>query len=214
MIVHGHAKIVYLIWATLIVATFTAIFLGRWSMGFVAVATLFVSIAPTVLAERYHINLPWTFFTGIVMFIFATLFLGEAFDFYERYWWWDILLHASSAVGFGLVGFVFVFALFEGDRYAAPAWAISFIAMCFAIAFGVAWEIFEYTMDQFFGLNMQKSGPLDTMWDLIVDAVGGFVGAFSGFGYLKGREKGGLQQVIAEFVRLNRGFFSKSNRRK
>ena len=118
-------------------------------------------------------------------------------------------MHGFSAIGFGLVGFIFAFALFEGDRYAAPAWAITFISICFAIAIGVVWEIFEYFMDQSFGLNMQKSGLHDTMWDLIADLIGGTIGAFSGYGYLKGREKGGLPKLIAEFIRLNRSIFKK-----
>ncbi len=213
MIIRGHGKVVYLIWGTLIIAAVVAMILGRWSMAFVAAATLLISVAPSFLAERLHVHLPWPFFTGIVLFIFATLFLGEAYDLYERLWWWDVILHASSAVGFGLLGFVFVFSLFEGDRYAAPAWAITFISMCFAVTIGVTWEIFEYFMDQALGLNMQKNGLQDTMWDLVVDMLGAFVGAFAGFAYLKGRFLGGLAWLVGEFVRLNRGWFSKSNRK-
>ena len=39
--------------------------------------------------------------------------------------------------------------------------------ICFAITIGALWEVFEFGMDQLFGLNMQKSGLLDTMGDLI-----------------------------------------------
>lgn len=54
---------------------------------------------------------------------------------------------------------------------------------------GVVWEIFEFTMDQLFDLNMQKSGLVDTMWDLIVDTVGSGVVALMGLAFLQtGRE--------------------------
>lgn len=212
MIWRGHGKIVYSVCGLLILAALVALVLGRWSMVLVSLGTLAVSIAPSALATRYRVELPWPFFTGIVLFIFATLFLGEALDLYERFWWWDVVLHGASAIGFGLVGFVFVFALFEGDRYAAPAWAITFISMCFAITIGVVWEIFEYSMDQMFGLNMQKSGLQDTMWDLIVDGIGAFIGAMAGFAFLKGRSQAGLPGIIADFVRRNRSFFQKFKR--
>ncbi|MBV1868161.1 MAG: hypothetical protein KUG69_09685 [Marinosulfonomonas sp.] len=210
----GQSRLTYLIWATLLVALAVAILLGRWSLGFVALATLVASMVPVLVARRFNVYVPLPFLSAIVLFIFASLFLGEAFDFYERYWWWDVLLHGGAAVGFGLVGFVFVFYLFEGDRYAAPAWAIAFVSFCFAVAIGTGWELFEYTMDIVFGMNMQKSGLDDTMLDLVADGIGAFIGAAAGFGYLKGRETGGLPRLIGEFVRKNRSGYKKSGRKR
>lgn len=198
-----------MIWAVLLVAFVLALAEGRWSLAFVSAATFGLSILPVVASRRFGIRLPVRFFAWIVVFVFGTIFLGEAFDFYTRYWWWDVILHAGSAVGFGLAGFLFVFMLFEGDRYAAPAWAVAFISFCFALSIGTLWEIFEFAMDQIFGLNMQKSGLIDTMWDLIVDTLGASIGAIAGLSYLKGQELGGLTAAIREFVAANRRFFRK-----
>jgi hypothetical protein len=47
-------------------------------------------------------------------------------------------------------------------------------ARLFAVAVGAVWEIFDFSMDEPFGTDMQKamfgdpSGLTDTMWDLIV----------------------------------------------
>ncbi len=82
--------------------------------------------------------------------------------------------------------------LFEGDRFAAPPIAIAFLSFCVAMAIGGIWEIFEFSMDQFFGMNMQKSGLVDTMWDLIVDALGTLFAAVTGFLYLKTPRDSGL----------------------
>jgi uncharacterized membrane protein YjdF len=55
---------------------------------------------------------------------------------------------------------------------------VALFAFVFAIALGTLWEIFEFAMDQIFGLEMQKpmfgdpSGLTDTMWDMIVNAIG------------------------------------------
>lgn len=207
----GQSIIVYLIWAILAVALVISLFSARYSLAFVALVTMALSLAPVFFADRFDIQLPVHFFAGIVLFIFGTVFLGEAFGFYEKYWWWDVLLHGGSAMGFGLIGFIFVFILFEGDKYAAPHWALGLIAFCIAITIGAVWEIFEFAMDQVFGLTMQKSGLIDTMWDLIVDVFGAGIGAMAGLAYLKGRSRHGLPGMISEFVAKNRRFFRRKD---
>ncbi|MFQ6552358.1 hypothetical protein AAD018_008435 [Aestuariibius insulae] len=193
----------------LVVSALAGAFVGLWSLVFVALAALALTYLPHYVAHLTGVRLPRSFLSAIVFFIFATVFLGEAFDFYERYWWWDIALHFGSAVSFGMFGFLFIFMLFEGDRYAAPPLAIAFLSFCVAMSVGAIWEIFEFAMDQIFGLNMQKSGLIDTMYDLIVDMAGATLGATAGFLYLKGQQMGGLGGALEDFVRLNKRLFAK-----
>lgn len=197
-----------IIWFILGVALVVSLFTAHWTNVFVSLAALLLTMLPSMFSSRYHIHLPVAFMAAISVFVFSTLFLGEVFDFYERFWWWDVLLHASSAVVFGIIGFLFILFLFEGDRYAAPPWALALIAFCLAATIGTLWEIFEYAMDQVFGLNMQKSGLQDTMWDLIVDCAGALLGASAGFLWLKGRDST-LTGLIEEFVTLNRDLYQK-----
>ncbi len=202
--------LVYGVWGTLVTSVVVALWLRDWPHAFVGAVTLLATMVPALVAERYDIRMPVYFFAGIVLFIFGTLFLGEALDFYNRFWWWDIVLHGSSALGFGLVGVTLALLLFEGDRYAAPPWALAAIAFTFALAIGALWEIFEFLMDSMFGFNMQKSGLVDTMSDLIVDTIGAFIGAMSGYLYLAGRANHGLPGLIAQFVARNRRLFRKA----
>ncbi|MFY0691088.1 MAG: hypothetical protein JXR14_04105 [Paracoccaceae bacterium] len=211
--VREQSLITQVIWLTLVVSTLFALAVGRWSLAFVSLATLSLSVAPLILASRFRITLPVPFLAATTLFIFASVFMGEAFDFYERVWWWDLALHGASALGFGLFGFLFVFMLFEGDRYAAPAGALALISFCFAMMVGSIWEIFEFTMDQAFGLHMQKSGLVDTMFDLIVNAFGAGIAAISGYLYLIGRAYGLPGTLIEEFVRRNRRLYQKSRQR-
>src|SRR6056297_3905128 len=199
----GQTLLTRLIWMALGLIALDALVTGEWSLAFIALATLALSMAPVVVARWADIDVPPSFLTAIVMFVGATLFAGEVLDFDERFWWWDIVMHAGSAIGFGLIGFVLVFMMFQGDRYAAPHWAVAFFAFCFGRSIGALWEIFEFGMDQIFGMNMQKSGLMDTMGDLIVDVIGGSVGALAGFGYLKGRQSGVLSGTIADFITQN-----------
>ena len=179
-----------------------------WPQVLIALATLGLTYLPDRAARFAGVRLPRSFLALSAAFIFATLFLGEVADFYERYWWWDVVLHFGSALSFGLFAFLLIFMLFEGDRYAAPPWAIAFLSACVALAIGAVWEIFEFFMDQTFGMNMQKSGLVDTMWDLIVDTAGAGLGGLAGFAYLKGVQLG----LIDEFVEKNRQLYRRVRR--
>ena len=201
---------VKLVWALLILAAVTAAFEGRWSLTFVALATLALALAPIALARWFEITLPLTFVAATTLFVVASVFMGEAFDFYERFWWWDLVLHGSSALGFGLLGFVLVLMMFEGDRFAAPPWAMCLLAFAIAVSIGAMWEIFEFGMDQFFGLNMQKSGLNDTMGDLIVDVIGAACASWIGYAYLRSKDRSFWTWPVDRFVALNRRLFRKS----
>lgn len=201
------------IWAMLLGTALVALGLARWSLAFVSFATLALSLVPPLLAARWSLTLPLPFLLFTTLFFFASIFLGEAFDFYERLWWWDLVLHGSSAVGFGLTGFLFVFMLFKGDRFAAPPSAIAFISFCVAVTVGATWEIFEYTMDGFFGLNMQKSGLDDTMGDLVVNAAGGLIASVTGYFYLRRDAAGPLGHGLAQFITMNKRLYLKYKER-
>lgn len=199
--------LVRIIWVMLLISATGALVTMRWSLAFVAGVTLALSMAPVWLARWVDVKVPPSFMAVIVLFVAGTIFLGEVYDFYERFWWWDIAMHGGSAVGFGLIGFVLIFMMFQGDRFAAPHIVVAFFAFCFAMTVGALWEVFEFTMDQLFGLNMQKSGLLDTMGDLIVDTAGALFGAGCGWLYLKGQDYGGPVRMIDDFVKRNPRFF-------
>ncbi len=204
------STIVYLIWVFLAGEGLYSLWQRQWSEAFVALFTLSLTFLPFVFKDRLGVRLPMTFGALIVVFLFATLFLGEVGDFYERYWWWDVVLHSGSAIGLGLIGYVLVFMLFEGDRFAAPPLALAFLAFSIAVSIGAIWEIFEFSMDSMFGMNMQKSGLVDTMWDLIVNTIGASIGALAGYLYQKGKHFIGLSRMIEQFVRANAKLFRKN----
>ena len=94
--------------------------------------------------------------------------------------------------------------LYRGEKIEAHPKILALLAFLIAIAIGAIWEIFEFTMDQAFGFNMQKNGLHDTMWDLIVDAIGGAIASFAGYFYItSGWKKGLISCLITEWVEKN-----------
>ncbi len=201
--------VVWIIQAILAVEAVVGVLAQSWTAAFVALSTLTLTFLPQRFARFFGIQLPGTILAATVIFIFATLFLGEVADFYQRFWWWDVALHFLSALSFGTMGFLLIFMLFEGDRYAAPPWALATLAFCVGLSIGALWEIFEFAMDQLFGMNMQKSGLVDTMKDLIIDTLGAALGALAGFFYLKERQIGGLGPMIDAFITVNKRWYRK-----
>lgn len=166
---------------------------GDHSQDFIIVLTFFMTYYPSILSKRFGVYLPARLEIVITLFIFAAQVLGEMHDFYERIPWWDTMLHTTSGVILGLVGFLFVYLLNEkGDANVnlSPIFVV-IVAFCFAITMGVFWEFFEFGADRLLGYNMQKfrmpgqDGLVDTMEDLIVDTVGSLVACIGGWIYMK-----------------------------
>lgn len=209
----GQSLVINLIWLLLIGGAVWTIYEQLWPSLFVIILTFLLTLAPLQFQRFYHIRIPVFFTSAIIVFTYMTLFLGEVGDFYERLWWWDVFMHGGAAVGFGLIGFIIIMMTFKGNAYAAPPIALSWFAFCYAITIGTLWEVFEFGMDELFGLNMQKSGLADTMYDLMVNGIGALVGSAAGFFYLKGRWFGGLSGMIDEFVKTNSTLFEHDNKK-
>ena len=151
-------------------------------------------------------------------FVFAALFLGEIRSYYERFWWWDIALHMSSGLLLGILGFLLVFVLNESrniELHMRPRF-VALFAFLFAVSTGALWEIFEFAMDGFFGLQMQKpmlgddSGLTDTMWDLVVDTVGALAISGLGWWYMHRDEESFIDNWIHKFIAKNPQLFDAS----
>ncbi len=172
------------------------------------VSSLMIIVALSELARRrLAFAIPVEFQIAGILFMFAAIFLGEVRGYYERIWWWDLALHGSAGLMLGTIGFLLVYFLNESrtiQLHMRPAF-VAFFAFCFAMTIGVLWEVFEFSMDRLFGLQMQKpmfgdpSGLTDTMWDLIVDGIGALLVCLWGWHHLA-RGKGWLvDRWIAEF---------------
>ncbi|MCH2449033.1 MAG: hypothetical protein MK198_02690 [Gracilimonas sp.] len=188
-----------------------------WLSLFLVTLIIGTVFSPILFRKRMQVEIPAEFHLTAVIFIFASFYLGEVQDFYQRLWWWDIALHTTAGLLMGILGFLLVYILNENKRVElnmTPGF-IAFFAFTFALAIGSIWEIFEFSMDQFFGMNMQKpmfgdpSGLTDTMWDIIVNALGASVISFSGYVYLKRKKSFFVKDWIRSFITKNPQMFNR-----
>jgi len=151
---------------------------------------------PLFLKRRASLDIPAVMIIVYSIFLYCAIYLGEIRNFYYKVPHWDTILHTFSGAALGSLGFSIIILLNESDNIAfslSPIF-IALFSFCFAISLSVIWEIYEFSIDFFLHTNMQKyaletSEPLigqaaliDTMKDLIVDAIGAFV--ISAIGYI------------------------------
>jgi len=136
--------------------------------GFVS---LFLTFLPTMVKREFGVSIG----LGLEILIMISLLLhilGGVFELYTKYDW-DFVTHLVSSVLIAAMGLITIYTI---DRYAdsielSPV-ALAFLTVVFTIAAGVMWEIGEFASDSFFGTGEQR-GYVDTMHDLVVDAIGG-----------------------------------------
>lgn len=193
--------------ASLLIAMFGALVNRRWTVLFLTGLTLLLTFIPALIKKNLKISLPPEFEIALVVFIYTGLFMGEVHAYYTKFWWWDVALHASSAVVFGFIGFIILYLLYDEKKIIAKPLTIALFTFCFALAMGACWEIFEFSMDQTFGWNMQRSGLVDTMWDLIVDTIGAFIASVLGFLYIKGGKRNLFEHMMNMLAKENPQLF-------
>ena len=184
----------------------------RWMHAFLVVCIMAGILSPELVKRRYRVEIPSEVQIAATLFAFAALFLGEVRGYYERLWWWDEALHFTAGLLLGLLGFLIVHAL-NSSRMVGMEMRPSFVALfafLFGLSVGTVWEIFEFAMDESFGLTMQKpmmgdpSGLTDTMWDLILDAAAAAVISIAGWRYIKRSRRRYVDTWVARLIRRNR----------
>jgi uncharacterized membrane protein YjdF len=213
-----HRRLTFALQAILVVGFIAEVWAKQWFNAVITSGIILITFIPLFLEKKFRVFIPPEFVLLSITFVFASLFLGEIHGYYDHYWWWDIALHTGSGFLLGIIGFLLVHVLNETEDtgvHIKPGF-VAFFAFLFAIGMGALWEIFEFGMDSFFGMNMQKemlndpSGLTDTMWDLIVDTLGALVIAVLGYGYIKtARNESFLERWIHAFIKSNPRLFNR-----
>lgn len=193
----------YVLQSAIGIVAIGAVFASQWLTAVTGAAVLLISFLPAMIERELRLHLPIEFSLIVNFFLYASFALGEVRDFYQRIWWWDLLLHSISAIVIGLIGFLIIYVFHMTRRVEIAPVYIAVGTFCFALALGTLWEIFEFSMDWFFEFSMQRSGLVDTMTDLMVDTVGALLVSVAGFVYVRGGDSMIVDRTLSRFLERN-----------
>jgi hypothetical protein len=168
--------ITYVVLRVLVVAVMVAQFFnGNFENVFFCILTLVLFTLPSMIERTIRINLPDTLEIIILLFIFAAEILGEIRAYYVYFPYWDTMLHILNGFLCAAIGFSMVDIFNRNQTHSlhlSPLY-LAIAAFCFSMTIGVLWEFFEWGMDYFFLLDMQKDSVLSVISSVMLDPTGG-----------------------------------------
>ena len=171
---HRSSFIVFAVLRTLVIVTLVRqIMLGSYESAFFCALTLLLLYVPCWIQVKLRIELPPALEITIICFIFAAEILGEVNAFYVVVPNWDTMLHTLNGFLAAAVGFSLVMLLNDNERLTfdlSPLF-LAIVAFCFSMTIGVLWEFFEFSMDFFFGTDMQKDTVVHALHTVVLDAT-------------------------------------------
>lgn len=169
---HKSSFFVYCLLRTLVILCMIRQFFNQeYEHVFLCALTLILLLMPSLIQLHLKVELPSTLEIIILLFIFSAEILGEINSYYLKYENWDTILHTlngflMAAIGFSLVD---IFNREENIKFELSPGFMSIVAFCFSMTVGVLWEFFEYGMDRFFGLDMQKDTIIHSFSSVVLD---------------------------------------------
>ncbi len=101
---------------------------------------------------------------------------GWALSLYQKFWFYDEILHFYSMFAYTLVAALYLYGLaLTGAR--THRLLLVLIIGGIGVSLGVVWEIAEWTYDEIVRPNVIR-GKTDTMIDLVMDALGALLAGF------------------------------------
>lgn len=207
-----HRRLSLALQAILAAQVAAALLTQQWSTAFFTLGIIGITILPMLFMRHMRFYIPSQLQLLTIAIVFAALFLGEVRNYYTRFWWWDTALHAVTGFFMGIIGFLLMYIYGRAgdlEQKSRRAFTACF-AFMFALGAGAIWEIGEFALDRLFDMNLQKSmqgdpsGLTDTMFDLIVDAIGAAVICLYGYCHMKNAHKPSfLERWIASFIKNN-----------
>ena len=161
----------YILRALVIVSLVRQIILDNYEGAFFCILTIVLLYVPSWVQVRLRIELPPPLEITILCFIFAAEILGEVNAFYVNVPHWDTMLHTINGFLAAAVGFSLVLLLNDNEKltFDLSPFFLAMVAFCFSMTIGVLWEFFEFSMDYFFGFDMQKDTVVHSIHSVLLD---------------------------------------------
>ncbi|CAN5909297.1 hypothetical protein BH11MYX2_BH11MYX2_10080 [soil metagenome] len=148
---------------------------------------LLLTLVPMFHARRADAGIPVALELVLLWFMVADMTLGNWLGLYHLTWY-DKAIHLSDSLLVSTIGFLVIYVLHLTHRTRFRFWLDALTILLVTLGIGAVWEIAEYGVDQLLAIRTQGSPGLspidDTMFDLILDAVGGIAGSVLGTIYI------------------------------
>ena len=127
--------------------------IGNSSKAFMGgISLLYVSV-PMTVERLFKFRLQLSLYIITVFYAVCPL-LGYAYNMYYTVTWWDDIMHAFSGVIFAMFGAYLPKVINKNGKNSLVMCAI--FGLVFSMAISMAWEFVEFSLDAFFGTDMQK----------------------------------------------------------
>lgn len=125
-----------------------------------------------VVLLKTKVKMPSLIYVSSVIFIFMSQYLGNAIGLYFKIKHWDKVLHFTSGLILGILGYaIFLNLVHKEAREKMSPWCSIIFSFLFGSACAGIWEIYEFTVDHLFGLLCQNNSLVDTMSDIIAGTI-------------------------------------------
>ncbi|MBR6740488.1 MAG: hypothetical protein IKM04_05435 [Clostridia bacterium] len=120
--------------------------------------TLVLFFIPSFIERRIKVDIPDVLEVTVLLFIYAAEILGEIREYYVNVPHWDTMLHTVTGFLCAAIGIALIDLLNRSDKVSlslSPLF-VAIFAFCFSMTIGIVWEFFEFGMDKYAGMDMQK----------------------------------------------------------
>lgn len=112
--------------------------------------------------------------TMLNLFILVAVCIGSTLNNRTTFEHFDLVTHFGSGFLAAWFGYDFANIVYrKRGGNLGPAMS-SLFSLSFSLSIAVGWEIYEFSMDQIYGMTLQR-GNTDTMWDFITCAAGSII---------------------------------------
>jgi hypothetical protein len=179
----------YVMQALIVITSVYSFYIGYYAATFFGLVAVGLSLIPKLVYRKLYVVVPW----GVTFLIALTLFLylaGYSYQWYlDLYPYYNMFSRLIGSITVALLGFLALLIMMRvSTNLQFKRWQIFSFIVIFTLAFGVIWEIWEFTMDTlakaYLTTPFQQSNT-DTMLDLIIDLAAGMIVAVLGTFYLK-----------------------------
>lgn len=152
------------------------------------ISAIILTVLPYIISKIFKLNYPKIVIIMYYLFLFLSLYLGTFLGLYIQAPLYNRFVHAYGGLFLGIISMFFVRLINKDRTKNLHPMLVFLFVFVFSMGMEACWEIWEFTGDKIFGLNMQvfmkdgvelvgREALKDTMFDIICNSIGAIMGA-------------------------------------